>query len=77
MAPLLNPYRNLSILASCCQVTMMTAGSSQESEQSPKELGLNLSRILARDGATPRVSGIFYKVVVQSVLLFGWNMGVI
>jgi hypothetical protein len=31
-----------------------------------------ISRILARrDGATPRVSGMFYKAVVQSVLLFG------
>jgi hypothetical protein len=30
-----------------------------------------ISRILARDGATPRVSGMFYKAVVQSILLFG------
>jgi hypothetical protein len=30
-----------------------------------------ISRILAREGATPRVSGMFYKAVVQSVLLFG------
>eukprot|EP00978_Attheya_sp_CCMP212_P003779 scaffold8023_cov54-Attheya_sp.AAC.7 len=30
-----------------------------------------ISLILARDGATPRVSGMFYKAVVQSILLFG------
>ena len=30
-----------------------------------------ISCILAREGATPRVSGMFYKAVVQSVLLFG------
>jgi hypothetical protein len=30
-----------------------------------------ISRILARDGATPRVSRMFYKAVVQSILLFG------
>jgi hypothetical protein len=30
-----------------------------------------ISRILTRDGATPRVSGMFYKAVVQSILLFG------
>ena len=28
-------------------------------------------RVLTRDGATPRVSGFFYKAVVQSVLLYG------
>ena len=30
-----------------------------------------LSRLLVREGATPRVSGNFYKAIVQSVLLFG------
>ena len=30
-----------------------------------------ISRILSREGATPRVSGLFYKAVVQSVLLYG------
>jgi hypothetical protein len=30
-----------------------------------------ISRVLIRDGATPRISAIFYKVVVQSVLLYG------
>ena len=30
-----------------------------------------LSRILVREGVKPRVSGMFFKVVVQAVLLFG------
>ena len=30
-----------------------------------------LSRLLVQEGATPRVSGNFYKAIVQSVLLFG------
>ena len=30
-----------------------------------------LSRILSREGADPKVSGIFYKVMAQAVLLFG------
>ena len=30
-----------------------------------------LSRLLVREGATPRVSGKFYKAVVQAVLLYG------
>ena len=30
-----------------------------------------MSRILIREGARPRVSGFFFKSVVQSVLLFG------
>ena len=30
-----------------------------------------LSRILIREGAYPKVSGIFYKAVVQAVLMFG------
>jgi hypothetical protein len=30
-----------------------------------------ISRLLVREGASPRVSGYFYKAVVQSVLLFG------
>ena len=30
-----------------------------------------LSRILSREGADPKVSGNFYKVVDQAVLLFG------
>ena len=28
-------------------------------------------RILSREGATPRVSGFFFKAVIQAVLLFG------
>ena len=35
-----------------------------------KSWGL-LSRILSREGADPKVSGHFYKAVVQAVLLFG------
>jgi hypothetical protein len=31
----------------------------------------SLSRILIRDGATPRISGFFYKAVTQAVLLYG------
>ena len=30
-----------------------------------------ISRVLAREGASPRVSGMFYKAVVQAVLLYG------
>ena len=30
-----------------------------------------LQRILRREGATPRISGYFFKAVVQQVLLFG------
>ena len=30
-----------------------------------------ISRLLAREGATPKVSGNFYKAIVQSVLLYG------
>jgi hypothetical protein len=30
-----------------------------------------ISRILSQEGATPRISAIFYKAVVQTVLLFG------
>ena len=30
-----------------------------------------MSRILIREGARPRVSGFFFKAAVQSVLLFG------
>ena len=30
-----------------------------------------LQRILRREGATPRISGSFFKAVVQQVLLFG------
>ena len=36
-----------------------------------------IAPVLAREGAKPRVSGMFYKAVVQSVLLFGsetWNL---
>ena len=30
-----------------------------------------MSKILSREGARPRVPGIFFKAVVRSVLLFG------
>ena len=30
-----------------------------------------MSRILIREGAAPRVSGLFFKAVLQAVLLFG------
>ena len=36
-----------------------------------------LSRILIREGADPKVSGYFYKVVAQAVLLFGEETWVI
>eukprot|EP00978_Attheya_sp_CCMP212_P031988 scaffold122904_cov62-Attheya_sp.AAC.4 len=38
--------------------------------KAPKSWAM-ISCILARDGATPRVSGMSYKAVVQSILLFG------
>ena len=31
----------------------------------------SVSRVLAREGANPRISGMFYKAVVQTVLLYG------
>jgi hypothetical protein len=30
-----------------------------------------ISRVLTREGATPRVSAMFYKAVIQTVLLYG------
>ena len=30
-----------------------------------------MRKILIREGARPRVSGLFFKAVVQSVLIFG------
>ena len=39
-------------------------------KKAPSRWG-SLSRVLVRDGATPRISGMFYKAVVQTVLLFG------
>jgi hypothetical protein len=32
-----------------------------------------ISKVLVHDNATPRVSGMFYKAVVQSVLLYGFE----
>ena len=37
----------------------------------------SISRILAREGASPRVSGMFYKAVVQSTLLFSCETWVV
>ena len=31
----------------------------------------SLARLLARDGATPRITGFFYKAATQAVLLYG------
>ena len=36
-----------------------------------RELWKKKMRILSREGAEPRVSGSFFKSVVQAVLLFG------
>ena len=36
-----------------------------------------ISRVLAREGASPKVSGMFYKAIVQSVLLYGVETWVI
>ena len=30
-----------------------------------------MPHIISREGAAPRVSGLFYKAVVQSIMLFG------
>ena len=37
---------------------------------------MRLSIILGREGAKPRVSGMFFKAVVQAVLIFGLEMWV-
>ena len=37
----------------------------------------SLMRILSREGASPRISGFFFKSVVQSVLIFGAETWVI
>ena len=36
-----------------------------------RESWTRMTRILGREGADPRISGLFFKVVVQAVLLFG------
>ena len=36
-----------------------------------------VSRVLTREGADPRVMGMFYKAVVQSVLLYGCETWVV
>ena len=37
----------------------------------------SMTRILSREGAQPRVSGFFFKAVVQAVLLFGSDTWVV
>ena len=46
------------------------AGGSGILENMRKSLA-HLTRILGREGANPRVSGIFFKVIVQVVLILG------
>ena len=36
-----------------------------------KTVWRRMSRILSREGATPRVSALFFKAVIQAVLIFG------
>ena len=36
-----------------------------------------MTRILSREGAAPRVSGFFFKAIVQAVLLFGLETWVV
>ena len=36
-----------------------------------------MSRILSREVATPRVSGLFFKAVIQAVLIFGAEIWVV
>ena len=36
-----------------------------------KTVWSRMSRILSREGATPWVSGFFFKAVIQEVLIFG------
>ena len=36
-----------------------------------REFWRRMTRIFSREGVAPRVSGFFFKVVVQAVLIFG------
>ena len=36
-----------------------------------KKVWSRMSRIISREGATPQVSGLFFKAVIQTVMLFG------
>ena len=36
-----------------------------------KTMWMSMPRILSREGAMPRVSGFFFKAVIQALLLFG------
>jgi hypothetical protein len=61
-----------SISADCCRIMMMIGRDNPNANLcKARKSWARISCILARDGATPRVSGMFYKAVVQSILLFG------
>ena len=42
-----------------------------------KTVWSRMLRILSREGATPRMSGFFFKAVIQAVLLFGAEIWVV
>ena len=42
-----------------------------------REVCKRMTRILSREGAEPRVSGFFFKAVVQAMLLFGLETWVV
>ena len=42
-----------------------------------KKFWIRMSRILIREGAAPRVFGLFFKAVIQAVLIFGEETWVI
>jgi hypothetical protein len=42
-----------------------------------KQRWATISRVLARESASPRVSALFYKAVIQTVLLYGSETWVI
>ena len=42
-----------------------------------KKLWIRMSRILSREGADPQVSGLFFKAVIQAVLIFGTETWVV
>ena len=43
----------------------------------PKTVWRRMSQILSREGVTPQVSGLFFKVVIQAVVLFGADAWVV
>ena len=42
-----------------------------------KKVCIRMSRILSREGTAPRVSGFFFKAVIQAVLTFGADTWVV